>query len=86
MPGPTPQIDPRISLAAVHEMNQLARRLRHRLREVAVEVWRKDPKSDPIGPETILQAVPHVCREILSNPGARFGDERGSDGKAQEAA
>lgn len=86
MPNQPPQTDPRISLAAVREMNELARRFRHRLRDVAIELSGKARKSSPIGLETILQAVTHVCREISADPAARLGDERGSDGKTQEAA
>ena len=86
MPNQVPQAEPRISLAAVREMEQLARRFRHRLRDVAVELSTEKGRSTPIGPETILEAVPQVCGEIMSNPGARFDDERGSDGRAREAA
>lgn len=86
MSNQTPQTEPRISLAAVREMDQLARRFRRRLRDVAVELLGEKGCSTPISPETILEAAPLVYREMLSNPGAYFGEERGLDGRTHEAA
>lgn len=86
MSNQIPHTEPRISLAAVREMDQLARLFRRRLRDVAVELLGENGCSTPISPETILEAAPLVYREMLSNPGTCFGEERGSDGRTHEAA
>lgn len=83
------QIQPtgaRISLAVVQQLDQLARRFRRRLRDVAVELSQAAGHSFPVGPDSILRAVPLVCRELASEPGSNFGDERDSDGPKEEAA
>lgn len=80
------QTEPRILLTAVQEMDHLARQFRRRLRDIAVELSREAGQSGPIGPDTILEAVPLVCRELLSDPNSHSADERGSDGETRDAA
>ena len=65
--------EPRISLAAVEELDRLARGFRRRLRDVAVELSGAAGHSMAIGPETIREAVPLVCRELLLRPSPHFG-------------
>jgi hypothetical protein len=86
MSSQPPQIEARILLTGVRELDQLARQFRRRLRAVAVELSREAGDPAPIGPDTVLQAVPRACRELLSQLGPRSGDERGSDGHKKEAA
>ena len=57
--------EPRISLAAVEELDDLARGFSRRLRDVAVEFSGGAGHSMPIGPEAILEAVPLVCGKLL---------------------
>ncbi len=78
--------EPRISLAAVKELDRLAREFRRKLRDVAVELSVVAGHSTPIGRETVLEAVPLACRDLLLRPSPRFGDERGSDGPKEAAA
>jgi hypothetical protein len=80
------QTEPRILLTAVRELDQLARRFRRRLRDVAVELLGKAGHSGPIGPETVLAALPLVCGELLADAGSRSGDGRDLDGRKKEAA
>ncbi|MGD0897915.1 MAG: hypothetical protein ABR915_08760 [Thermoguttaceae bacterium] len=75
------QSDPQILLTAVRELDRLARRFRRKLRDVAVELSREAGHLAPIGPETVLQAVPRACQELLSKLNPGFGEERGSDGR-----
>ena len=77
---------PRILFTAVEEMDRLANQFRHRLREVAVELSREAARTAPIGPDTVFEAVPLVCRELLSGQHFKSGDESDSDGQRQEAA
>jgi hypothetical protein len=86
MANQPPQIEPRILLTGVQELDQLARRFRRRLRDFALQLSQETRHSAPIGPEIILQAVPRACRELLSDLGSDFGGESGSDGHKKEAA
>lgn len=86
MSDQTPQTDPRILLTAVQQMDRIARRFRRKLRDAAVELSGDAGHSVPIGPDTIAEAVPLVCRELLSDAGSHLGDERGSDGQRPRAA
>ena len=76
----------RISLRAVQEMDELALRFRRRLRDLAIELSREAGHAEPIGPDTVAQALPLVCGELLSQDGSGLGDERGSDGQRPRAA
>jgi len=80
------QFEPRILLAGVQELDQLARRFRRILRDAAVKLSEEAGDSAEIGPDTILEAVPFACLRLLSDLGSDCGDERGSDGSKQEAA
>ncbi len=86
MSNQPPQMEPRILLTAIQELDQLARRFRRRLRDAAVELSREAGHPAPIGPDTILEAMPRACRELLADPGSASGDERGSHGQKKEAA
>jgi len=80
------QTEPRILLTGIQELDQLARRFRRRLRDVAVQLSQETGHLTPIGPDIILRAAPIACRELLSDLGSDFGDERVSDGRKKEAA
>ncbi len=80
------KIEPRILLTGVQQLDQLSRRFRRKLRDVALQLSQERGHSARIGPDIILQALPSACRELLSDLGASFGDERGSDGHKKEAA
>ncbi len=86
MSNQTPQIEPQILVTGVQQLDQLARRFRRILRDVALQLSQETGHSEPIGPEVILQAVPLACRELLKDLGSGFGDERDADGHKKEAA
>ena len=86
MSSQPPQIEPRILLTGIQQLDQLALRFRRRLRDVALQLSRETGDDAPIGPEIILQAVPRACRGLLSDLGSGCGEERGSDGPKKEAA
>ena len=73
-------------LTAVQQMDELARRFRRRLRDIAVELSGEAGHSVPIGPDTIAQAVGLVCRELLSDTPSGLGDERASHADEKAAA
>ena len=81
-----PQIEPRIMLTGMQELDQLAGRFRRILRDVALQLSQETGHPAPIGPDIILQAVPRACRGLLSDLGSGCGEERGSDGPKKEAA
>ena len=86
MSSQTAQSEPRLLLTAVQELDRLARHFRRRLRDVAVQLSPQAGLSSPIGPQAILEAVPLVCRELLSAAGGNLTDARGPDGPKEEAA
>jgi hypothetical protein len=82
------QIQPtrtRISLAAVQQLDQLARRFRRQLRDVALELSQAEGDS-LLTPDTVLRAVPVECRRLLSGHDSSLDDERGPDVPEEEAA
>ena len=82
----SPQAEPQILVTAVRELDDLSRRFRRRLRDVALELARGVGNSTPIGPDTIRAALPQVCREMLSELASHRGEARGLDGGEQRAA
>lgn len=77
---------PRISLEAIRKMDDLARVFRRKLRDRAVQLLEGDGSDAVISPETITEAMPLACRELLSAAGANLKDRRGSDDRRPEAA
>ncbi len=86
MSNQPPQIEPRIWLTGVQQLDQLARRFRRKLRDSALKLSQETGHSAPIGPDIILHAVPSACRDLLADLGSGFGDEGDSDGHKKEAA
>ncbi len=80
-----PQLEPRLLLTGVQELDRLARRFRRTLRDTAVKLSAEAGGPAAIGPEAVLEAVPRACRELLSDLGSDDGCERGADGSTQEA-
>ena len=80
------QMEPRLLLTGMQELDRLARRFRRTLRDTAVKLSAGAGGPATIGPEAVLEAVPRACRELLSDLGSDCGRERGADGSTQEAA
>ncbi len=80
------QLEHRISLTGIQELDRLARRFRRTLRDTAVILLAEAGDSAAIGPDTVREAMPFACGELLSDLGSGCGDERGPDGSRQEAA
>jgi histone H3/H4 len=81
-----PQAELRITVSAIQELDQLARRFRRRLRDLAVELAGKAGRSGPIGTDDILRAVPLVAAEWVANFSGPAENERGLGGQEQDAA
>lgn len=78
--------EPRISLEAIRKMDSLARDLRGRLRECAVQLSQANGSDGLICPKTIGEALPLACGELLSAAGSDPENQRGSDDRRPEAA
>jgi hypothetical protein len=81
-----PKSEPRILLTGLQNLDRIARRFRCRLRDAALKLSVESKDSAIIGPEKILQAVPIVCRELLSDLDSEGDEESDSHGTTQEAA
>lgn len=77
---------PRISLEAIWKMDDIARLFRRKLRDGAVQLLEGGGSDAVISPETITEAMPLACRELLSTAGSNSEGERGSDDRRPEAA
>jgi hypothetical protein len=86
MPQQTPSAEPRISLEAIKRMDDLARGFRRKLRDRAVQLSQADASGALISPEIIGEAMPFVCRELLSAADSKPKDQRDSDDRRPEAA
>jgi len=78
--------EPRISLEAIRKLDDLARGFRRRLRDCAVQLSQANGSGVLICPETISEALPLACRELLSAAGRNPENQRGSDDRRPEAA
>ena len=79
-------VEPRISLEAISKMDDLARGFRRKLRDCAVQLSGANGSAVVISPETITEAMPLACRELLSAERSNPEDERGSNDRRPEAA
>ena len=86
MPQQPPSAEPRISLEAIRKMDELARGFRRKLRDRAIHVSQANASGMLISPETIGEALPSVCRELLSAADSKPKDERDLDDRRPEAA
>lgn len=86
MPQQPPSAEPRISLETIRKMDDLARGFRRKLRDRAVQLSQANASGVLISPETISEALPSVCRELLSAAGSKPKDQRDSDDRRPEAA
>ena len=86
MSGQPSQAEPRMSLTAVQELDRLARQFRRRLRDLALELSQEAGHPGPIGPNTILEAVPLACQELLCASGSASCDGGDSNGRERDAA
>ena len=75
-----------ISLMGMQELDRLTRRFRRTLRDAAVRLLTEAGDSAAIGPDTVREATPFACRELVSDLGSGCSDERGADGSRREAA
>ena len=78
--------EPRILLEAIRKLDDLARDFRRRLRDCAVQLSQASGSGVLIRPETISEALPIACREMLSAAGHNPENQRGSDDRRPEAA
>jgi hypothetical protein len=82
----TPQAESRITLAAVQELDRLARQFRRRLRDLAVESSCGAGNLGPLGPDDILKALPLAVRELAAGSGCKPDNESSLHGQDREAA
>ena len=75
----------RITLTAVRELDRLAGQFRRKLRDLAVESAHEAEDGRPVGPDSILGAVPLACRAMLSDSDTSRQDERALDAERDAA-
>jgi hypothetical protein len=73
-------------LTAAQELDRLAREFRRTLRDSAVKLSQGAADLEPIGPHSILAALPLACQQLLRAAESTSRDGGDSSGRKRDAA